>query len=53
LPKGTPIAQCIPVKREDWTACTAPFTAEETQKAHDLTIRIDHEAGLYRRQFRT
>ena len=29
LPKGTPIAQCFPVKRENWVAQTAPFTAEE------------------------
>jgi hypothetical protein len=52
LPRGTPIAQCLPVKRENWTACTAPFTAEETQRAHDLTSAIDHKPGLYRRQFR-
>ena len=30
LPKGTPVAQCIPVKRETWVARTLPFTAEET-----------------------
>ncbi|MGY3604671.1 MULTISPECIES: hypothetical protein [unclassified Bradyrhizobium] len=52
LPKGTPIAQCIPVRRENWTARTVPFTSEETQRAHDLTTRIDREPGLYRRQFR-
>jgi hypothetical protein len=52
LRKGTPIAQCIPFKRENWTARTAPFTSEETQRAHDLTTRIDRESGLYRRQFR-
>lgn len=53
LPKGTPIAQCIPVKREDWSARTMAFTAEETQKLHDLTNGIDQQPGLYRRQFRT
>src|SRR5262245_2197742 len=35
LPKGTPVAQCVPVKRESWVARTAPFTKEETQRAHD------------------
>ena len=29
LPKGTPIAQCVAVKRETWVAQTAPLTAEE------------------------
>jgi hypothetical protein len=26
LPKGTPVAQCLPVKREKWQARTIPFT---------------------------
>ena len=52
LPKGTPIAQCMPMKRENWVAQAAPFTAEETQRAHDLTTAINREPGLYRRQFR-
>jgi hypothetical protein len=53
LPKGTPIAQCFPVKRENWVARTAVFTDEETQRAHDLTNAIFREKGVYRRQFRT
>jgi hypothetical protein len=53
LPKGTPVAQCIPVKRESWAAETAPFTADEAQSVHDLTKRMSREPGLYRRQFRT
>jgi hypothetical protein len=52
LPMGTPIAQCIPVKRENWVAHTAPLTAEETQGMHELTRAITHEPGLYRRKFR-
>jgi hypothetical protein len=52
LPKGTPVAQCVPVKREDWLAQTAPFTAEETQREHELTKAISLEPGLYRRKFR-
>ena len=39
LPKGTPVAQCMPVKRESWVARTAAFTKEETQRAHDLIER--------------
>jgi hypothetical protein len=52
LPKGTPVAQCLAIKRETCVARTAPFTAEETQRAHDLTNAIFREPGLYRRQFR-
>jgi hypothetical protein len=52
LPKGTPVAQCLPVKRENWAAHAAPFTAEETQRVHDLNKAITHEPGLYRRKFR-
>ncbi len=52
LRKGTPIAQCLPIKRENWVGRTAPFTPEDTQRAHELTNAIDREPGLYRRQFR-
>lgn len=52
LPRGTPVAQCVPVKRESWVAQTAPFTAEETQRVHELTKAINREPGLYRRKFR-
>jgi len=52
LPKGTPVAQCIPVKRGDWVAQTAPFTTDETQRVHDLTNALGREPGVYRRQFR-
>jgi len=52
LPRGTPIAQCLAVKRERWVAHTAPFTAEETQRVHELTKAIIREPGLYRRKFR-
>ena len=52
LPKGTPVAQCMPVKRESWVTRTATFTKEETQRAHDLMNAIYRETGVYRRQFR-
>src|SRR6195256_836643 len=52
LPKGTPVAQCLPVKRESWVTRTATFTKEETQRAHDLMTAIYRETGVYRRQFR-
>ena len=52
LPRGTPVAQCVPVKRESWVVQTAPYTAEETQRVHDLTKAINRKHGTYRRQFR-
>jgi hypothetical protein len=52
LPRGTPVAQCIPVKRENWVADTSPYTAEETQRVHDVTKAINRAPGSYRRQFR-
>ena len=52
LPKGTPVAQCMPLKRESRSVQTAAFTEEETQRAHDLTNEIFRERSVYRRQFR-
>src|SRR5215813_6870762 len=45
IPKGTPIAQCITVKRESWIAETSSFTAEETQQVHELRNAIRREPG--------
>jgi hypothetical protein len=53
LPKGTPVAQCVPVKRENWAVRTTTFTPEETQRAHDLVNAIYAETGVYRRLYRT
>ncbi len=52
LPKGTPIAQCMPVKRETWKASFAAFTDEDTRSVHELTTAVGQEPGLYRRKFR-
>lgn len=52
LPKGTPVAQCIPVRRDNWTADIASLTSGEMQRVHDLAFRMNSESGVYRRQFR-
>jgi hypothetical protein len=52
LPRGTPVAQCFPVKRETWVAGVETFTDEATQRAHDLLGDINREKGVYRRRFR-
>ena len=52
LPKGTPVAQCIPVKRESWTVETAAFTDDEAERTRALVDEIRREKGVYRRRFR-
>ena len=52
LKRGTPIAQCVAVRRESWTMKTASFTADEGRRAHDLTTAMEREQGIYRRRFR-
>ena len=52
LPRGAPVAQCIPVKRESWGSRTAALTKAEAQRSHDLIGAIGRERGVYRRQFR-
>jgi len=52
LPRGTPVAQCIPVKREKWVARMAGFTSEETKRVHEQMTETAREQGVYRRRFR-
>jgi hypothetical protein len=52
LPRGTPIAQCVPVKRDKWILETTVFTPDDTRRVHDLQGAIKREPGLYRRMFR-
>lgn len=52
LPKGTPVAQCFPVKRELWTSVVEPLSPEATLRLHNTATAIAQEFGIYRRQFR-
>lgn len=52
LPKGTPVAQCIPVRRDKWSCEVSSFTAEETQRVLELRNAMRRDSELYRRQFR-
>jgi hypothetical protein len=52
LRKGTPIAQCIPVRRESWTARTTAMSADEARRAHAVIETMEREKGVYRRRFR-
>ena len=52
LPRGTPVAQCFPIRRASWEAQTMTLTDEQTQRASDLVSEIGREKGVYRRRFR-
>jgi hypothetical protein len=52
LPKGTPIAQCIPVKRDNWIVETSCFTADKTQAVQAFRNEMRGATGLYRRKLR-
>ncbi len=52
LPKGTPVAQCIPFKRDVWNAEFKPIEGEAIARLQELSNAIVNEPGIYRRQFR-
>ena len=52
LPRGTPVAQVFPVRRETWTARTAVLTDDEARAAQALLGDIGREKGVYRKRFR-
>ncbi|HZL31017.1 MAG TPA: hypothetical protein VFC54_08145, partial [Pseudolabrys sp.] len=52
LPKGTPVAQCIPVKREKWVSRIEAMSAEEAVRLHETASTIANDFAVYRREFR-
>jgi hypothetical protein len=52
LPKGTPVVQCLPVKRDSWSADFEALSAEDTTRLLAMKRAITREAGIYRRRFR-
>jgi hypothetical protein len=52
LPKGTPVAQCLPVKREAWTADFEGLVGEAAARLNATRDALGREPGVYRRQFR-
>jgi hypothetical protein len=52
LPKGTPVAQCLPVKRETWTERFETITGEAAQRLHEVGNELAAGFNLYRRDFR-
>ena len=52
LPKGTPVAQCIPVKREKWMSQFETLSPEATIRLDETISAFENEFGIYRRDFR-
>jgi hypothetical protein len=52
LPKGTPVAQCLPVKRETWSGRFETLTDQDTKRLVAMQDRLGRETGVYRRHFR-
>jgi hypothetical protein len=52
LAKGTPVAQCLPLKRDSWTARFGTIVGEAARRLHETAAAVSREPGTYRRQFR-
>ncbi len=52
LPRGTPVAQCFPIKRERWSAEVTVSSEEDERRTHGLLADIRAEKGVYRRRYR-
>jgi hypothetical protein len=52
LPKGTPVAQCWPVKREIWSARLETISTDAAERLNEMRAAMAQETGVYRRQFR-
>lgn len=52
LPAGTPVAQCVPLKRDRWTAEFATITGDAVSRMRMTADAIKRGDGYYRRTFR-
>jgi hypothetical protein len=52
LPKGTAVAQCIPVKRDSWTGRFETIAGENVRRLQEVSVAVTSGRGVYRRQFR-
>jgi hypothetical protein len=52
LPRGTPVAQVFPVKRESWALTTQAFAETDAKAAEALLAEIRRDRGVYRKRFR-
>jgi hypothetical protein len=52
LPKGTPVAQCVPVRRDLWSAKFEAITGERVRALQETSMAVTSTPGVYRRRFR-
>jgi hypothetical protein len=52
LPKGTPVAQCLPIRREVFGERFETITGEMAGRFREINDAVAAEPGVYRRQFR-
>jgi hypothetical protein len=52
LPKGTPVAQCMPVKRDSWAVRLDVLSDEATARIIETREALGSGTDVYRRQFR-
>ena len=52
LPAGTPVAQCLPLKRNRWTAQYGVIAGDAATRLRDTADAIKSDYGVYRRRFR-
>jgi hypothetical protein len=52
LRRGTPIAQCLPLKRDVWRAQYETITGDLASRLRETATAVAREPGTYRRKFR-
>jgi hypothetical protein len=52
LPRGTPVAQCIPVWREALELAFAPLAGEAAERFAEIKDALAAEPGVYRKRYR-
>jgi hypothetical protein len=52
LPKGTPVAQCLPIRRECWEEQFETITGPAVERFREIGDGVAAGTGLYRQQFR-
>jgi hypothetical protein len=52
LPKGTPVAQCLPVKRENWGGRFEALSGDLSKRVVETRDAINRSTDVYRHRFR-
>jgi hypothetical protein len=52
LPRGTPVAQCLPVKRDLWTGRFGTIAGDAISRLQETAAATTDDHDVYRRQFR-